>query len=375
MTSSSTPGIALSLIGRLDASALRHIYTLGIGREEFFSIPIATLNTKVGVNRRNPITEAARSEALKGAAEIEKAVKKKNIRAICFGDDDYPQLLAECEDAPLVLYVFGEFPRTADKALAIVGTRRASHYGLTMAADIVKGIQNNTPVIVSGLALGIDSAAHTAALECDLPTWAVLAHGLDTIYPSVNRSLAERIVRHGGALISEYPPGIRPWPRNFLVRNRIIAGLSHGTVVVESQIKGGAISTAHFAGSYHRTLMAIPGRPSDKLSSGCNMIIKKGLASLVEGGSDVERLLGWHDAKQPAAPSLFPDEQERSSTPVDPSYAPVLEALKQNDTLSADELQAITGLRINVLLSTLMDMELDNLVVKLPGNRFAAVSR
>lgn len=293
--SSVLTGIALSLIGHLDASAIRHMTALGIGREDFFSIPIAALNARLGLKRRTPFTETARAEALKGAAEIEKTVKEKRIRTICFGDDDYPPLLSDCEDAPLVLYVFGEFPSVVDKTLAIVGTRRASHYGLSMAADIVKGVQGHTPVIVSGLALGIDSAAHTAALECDLPTWAVLAHGLDTIYPSVNRSLAGRIVRNGGALISEFPPGTRPWPRNFLIRNRIIAGLSHGTVVVESQIKGGAISTAHFAGSYHRTLMAVPGRPSDKLSSGCNMIIKKGLANLVEGASDVERLLGWHN--------------------------------------------------------------------------------
>lgn len=348
---------------------------LGIGRKEFFSIPIATLNTMLGLKRRNPITDAARAEALKSAAVIEKTVNAKQIRTICFGDDDYPPLLADCEDAPLVLYVFGEFPTVVHKALAIVGTRRASHYGLSMAEEIVKGMQGHTPVIVSGLALGIDSAAHTAALECNLPTWAVLAHGLDTIYPSVNRSLAERIVRHGGALISEFPPGVRPWPRNFLVRNRIIAGLSHGTVVVESQIKGGAISTAHFAGSYHRALMAVPGRPSDKLSSGCNMIIKKGLASLVEGASDVERLLDWHTPNQPASATLFPDEPELTPAPIDPAYEPILTALQQSDSLSADELQAITGMRINVLLSTLMDMELDNLVAKLPGNRFAATGR
>lgn len=348
---------------------------IGIGCEDFFSIPIAALNTRLGIRHRSPFTEEERSDALKQAGELEKIVRAKNIRTIFLNDEDYPQLLAECDDAPVVLYVFGDFNPDPERTLAVVGTRRASHYGLTMTSEIVQGLKDQKPVIVSGLALGIDSAAHTAALECELPTWAVLAHGLDTIYPSINRSLAERIIRNGGALISEFPPRTRAWPRNFLIRNRIIAGLSNGTIVVESKIKGGAISTAHFAAAYHRELMAVPGRPSDVLSAGCNMIIKKGIANLIEGVQDVKRLLEWNEHKESVSMSLFQDEPSESPAFLDPAHRRILDALRENDILSADELQAITGMRINVLLSTLMDMELDGLVTKLPGNRFAPLAR
>lgn len=366
--------LALTQIKHIDAPALRYMASLGVTPDDFFTLPIATLNSRLGLDRKDPFTDAEREDALRRAEEIEKTVRIKNIRTIFLEDEDYPLLLSECEDAPMVLYVFGEFPSDADHSISVVGTRRASHYGLTMAADIVKGLKDETPVVVSGLALGIDSAAHTAALECGLPTWAVLAHGLDTIYPSVNRSLAERIVRNGGALISEFPPGTRPWPRNFLIRNRIIAGLSQGTVVVESPVKGGAISTAHLVGKYHRELMAIPGRPTDMQSAGCNLIIKKGMANLIEGAKDVKRILRWYDNPESAQPTLFPDEPTQQ-TPVDPEQKRILDAFVSADTLSVDELQVLTGMRINLLLSVLMDMELDNLVAKLPGNRFAICAR
>jgi DNA processing protein len=207
----------------------------------------------------------------------------------------YPRLLKHCADAPIVLFYKGKLEEHAEKSLAIVGTRKGTERGKARVDSIVKQIvgMRYAPVIVSGLAYGIDAAAHHAALNHGLVTHAVMGLGLHTVYPASHRHLAEKILAGGGCLLSEYPTVATVVPANFLQRNRLIAGMSDAVLVAESAVKGGAMSTARQAFSYNRNVGAFPGRPDDHLSTGCNLLIKANYAHLVENVDDVLHLLGW----------------------------------------------------------------------------------
>ncbi|MDE6254635.1 MAG: DNA-processing protein DprA, partial [Muribaculaceae bacterium] len=295
-------------------------------------------------------------------------VERHGIRVYYLGDDDYPMLLSETGDAPVVLYQLGETDLDAEHIMNIVGTRRNTAYAVSFCETFIKALAEYFPdiVIVSGLAYGIDSLAHKGALENGLPTVAVVAHGLDTIYPAAHRDLARRIVKSGGSIVTEYPSGTTPFQKRFLERNRIVAGLSELTLVVESPIKGGAMSTANMAFSYSREVGAVPGRISDPMSEGCNLLIRKQKGSLVSSVADVIELMGWRPAGvavKPKQRNLFPELQGEAHE--------IYEILKfSSDPLSVDGLYQKTKIHIPVLNSTLTEMEFDGIVVRLPGNRY-----
>lgn len=218
-----------------------------------------------------------------------------NIRTLFLTDSCYPPLLSEAVDAPVLLFVLGNADLSATPAVSLVGTRRCTAYGTNFCKQFVTELAPQFPGadIISGLAYGIDAAAHTAALENNLQTVAVVAHGLDMIYPAAHRDLASRIIASGGAVVSEYPTGVKPLQGNFLKRNRIVAGLSELTIVAESEVRGGAMSTANLAFSYSREVMALPGRASDISSSGCNLLISREKARIYISMPETIKLMGW----------------------------------------------------------------------------------
>ena len=227
-------------------------------------------------------------EAVDRAWEELAGLYRQGYRFICYTDPDYPALLKECEDAPVGLYVRSGFPFREvfgkRPALAIVGTRDLSLYGKEWCVRIVEAMARSArpPLIVSGFALGTDIVAHATALECGLPTVAVLPTGIDDIYPQRHRRWAERMDSTPGcALVTDYPPGTPPIAINFLRRNRIIAGLSSATVLIESRKKGGGLITADFAFGYARDVYALPGRVDDLRSQGCNLLIKRRIAEAI----------------------------------------------------------------------------------------------
>ncbi len=236
-----------------------------------------------------------------GQAAVDKAAKELelleriNVNFVGWSEDDYPALLHECEDAPIGLFVRSTTPLNElwapRRRIAVIGTRDISPYGRDWCARTVSGLASTTekPVIVSGLALGTDYYAHLAALEHGLPTIGVMATGPDDIYPPRHREFAERMYRTGGcALITDYPPGTVPLPAHFLRRNRIIAGLSEATILIESKIKGGGMMTSRLAFSYNREVYALPGRADDIRSRGCNNLIR---GKIAEPLTSVEELL------------------------------------------------------------------------------------
>ncbi|HDP54163.1 MAG TPA: DNA-protecting protein DprA, partial [Bacteroidetes bacterium] len=240
-------------------------------------------------------------------------VLKHNIKTLFYLNDDYPKRLKQCDDGPIVLFVKAKenIDFNQQKVISVVGTRSITDYGKMVCEDIIAQLaeRGHNPIVVSGLAYGVDICAHRAALKNRIPTIAVLGHGLDTIYPSIHRNTAKEIYEEG-ALVTDFPSKTLPDRNNFVKRNRIIAGLSDATIVVESAEQGGSLITADIAVSYNREVFAIPGAVSSKFSKGCNLLIKTNKAALIDSADDIEFQLDWESGNtQKAAPqlSLFTD--------------------------------------------------------------------
>ncbi|MBN1251770.1 MAG: DNA-processing protein DprA, partial [Bacteroidales bacterium] len=238
--------------------------------------------------------EISNSNALNEAEQEISFINKNNIEAIFFTEKTYPERLKHCEDSPIIIYKKGKFDLNKTKILSIVGTRNASQYGKDNCNKLITDLfeSGHNPLIVSGLAYGVDICAHKAAIKNNLATVAVLGHGLDIIYPAAHKNYAKEILQNG-ALLSEFSSNSKLDPSNFVKRNRIIAGMSDATIVVESAKKGGSLITAELANSYNRDVFAFPGRINDKFSEGCNLLIKTNRAALIESYKDIEYILGW----------------------------------------------------------------------------------
>ena len=293
----------------------------------------------------------------------------KNVRGEFFRNPTYPVRFQTVPDAPLTLFLSGICDLNAKKVVSMVGTRHATIYGMDLCERFIKGLSEtvgNDVVIVSGLAYGIDIKSHRVALECGMPTIAVVAHGLDTIYPAQPRSDAVEIVRRNGAILTEYKFNTRVHRSNFLSRNRLIAGLSDCTVVVESAEKGGALVTANIALNYGRDVFAFPGRVGDEYSRGCNSLISKNVAMLINSHEDFLNAGGWEKKKiKPIEKELFPivngDEKK------------IYEFLTSRDYATVAELIPVVGLPFHKLLSVLVGMEFNGMVRCLPGNRYTLI--
>lgn len=289
-------------------------------------------------------------------------ISKYQIKVLFFDDDQYPVRLKHCVDGPLLLYFKGTDVLSSKKILGVVGTRKPSLYGKEKCREIISQLDKDI-LIISGLAYGIDTIAHQAALERDLSTIGVLAHGLDLIYPWMNKSLAEKMVRQGG-LLTEEPSGTRLHRDLFPKRNRIIAGLSDAVLVVESGLTGGAMITADVASSYDRDVFALPGRSGDKTSEGPNFLIKTNKAALIESADDINKLLGWTDHstdRQYKLDFLLNLDEEESK---------VLQCLAKDRNTNIEEIYLTTGLSLNKLTSVLLNFEFEGIVKAFPGRMY-----
>lgn len=299
-------------------------------------------------------------------AETEiKTMEQRGISYVYYQDPDYPWRLKNCEDGPLLLFYKGnpDFGRT--KILSIVGTRSATRYGKEVCEMVVAGLAAMYPdlVIVSGLAYGIDIIAHRFALEYGLDTYAVLAHGLTTIYPPTHTDTAMRIMDQG-ALLSDFNSTIKPERNNFLRRNRIIAGLAEATLIVESGRKGGALITADIASSYNREVLAIPGKVNDNYSAGCNYLIKNNIAALVESSSDIGQILNW------ATDAPACQQPITTTCPLTEDEKVIIQTIIDEPGIIQEILSVRTGIPIYKLAGLLLQMELKNWISTLPGNRY-----
>ena len=305
-------------------------------------------------------------EALKRAEEEYAYTQRKNIQCVCFNDTDYPSLLRQCPDAPLVLYYFGNAQLNRQQIVSIVGTRKCTEYGKDLIRNFVKELSLSCPdaLIVSGLAYGVDIHAHQQALQEGMDTVGVLAHGLDTIYPQRHRSTAAAMSRQGG-LLTEYISQTPLHKGNFVRRNRIVAGMAHATVVIESADKGGALITAGLASDYDREVCAFPGRIYDQYSQGTNKIIARSQAHLIRSAEDFMNIMGWeHKEKHlhAAEPSLFPQ--------LSPDEQAIVDCLKDEDSMQINRISVLTNLPFHQVSALLFELELKGLVAVLGGARY-----
>lgn len=291
-------------------------------------------------------------------------ITKKNIGVYFITDDNYPNRLYLCHNAPKTIYVSGNVNLDAAKIVSVVGTRKATEHGKKLCSKFVEDLSqfDKNIIIVSGLAFGIDITAHKTSIECGIPTIGVIAGGFNKFYPVQHISYARKMVSTNGAVITEQLSDAVPLSFTFVNRNRIIAGLSDATVVIESTIKGGSLITAKMAFSYGRDVYAFPGRVGERLSEGCNNFIKYNKAGLIENADDFIYFMGWDSkgcGKNIAKDYLKLDDNEKI----------LYDILEKNKTLHHDTL--LLHLDSYILESTLLQMELKGIVERLPGNFFS----
>jgi DNA processing protein len=300
------------------------------------------------------------------AAERELAyVRKHGLRMLFYLDADYPQRLKHAPDAPVLLYAKGDADLDAERMVAIVGTRSPTQHGKWFCEELVEGLKEVKATIVSGLAYGIDIVAHRTAVREGMPTIASVAHGLDKLYPAEHAATARQMLDNG-ALVSELPSGSPFAPGNFPARNRIIAGLSDCTVVVESGPKGGSLITAGIANSYDRDVFAFPGRANDPQSEGCNRLIQRNEAALITSAEDLITLMEWQPkAKKKAAQqvSLFPDLQ--------PDEQLLVDIIRSQGRIGIDDLCVQSRMTQGQAAGLLLALEFNGVVRSLPGKVYA----
>ena len=297
-----------------------------------------------------------------GRAEEELAfIEKNKIAPLFYLDKEYPIRLKQCHDSPLMLYYKGTSELNAPKVVAMVGTRKATEYGRDICRKIIEGLVELNVLIVSGLAYGIDTWSHKAALDNKLETVGVLGHGLDRIYPFANRALAEKMTEAGG-LLCEYMSNTMPDRENFPMRNRIIAGISDAVIVVEAGASGGALITAEIANSYNRDVFAVPGRLGDPHSEGCNKLIKINKAALIQSAKDISYLLRWEDEKDHKK-----NVQRQLFLNLSPDEELIVNTLREKGDMEIDTLLLETMLMPAKAASVLLNLEFEGVIRCLPG--------
>ena len=309
-------------------------------------------------------------EPMKRADFELKYIEEHGIRALTLMDDDYPQRLTECPDAPLILYYTGNSDLNQAKIVSIVGTRQITQYGADLIRRFIVGLRLHCPkvLIVSGLAYGVDINAHRQALENGYETVGVLAHGLDQIYPYRHKETAEAMVRHGG-LLTEFMTQTNADKPNFVRRNRIVAGMADAVVLVESAAKGGGLITAEIAQSYDRSVFAFPGNVDAEFSKGCNNLIRDNGAALITSADDFVKAMGWYDETLRRLANT--DGIERNLFPdLSPEEQAVVNLLQQTNDLQLNILSVKTGLPIGQLTALLFQLEMKGVVKPLAGGMY-----
>lgn len=310
------------------------------------------------------------SLSLARAAQEMEFITKHRIQALLLGDELYPQRLSDCPDAPIVLYYMGSAPLNQRRVINMIGTRHCTNYGKDLIQHFVSDLKKICPevLIVSGLAYGVDINAHRQALACGYETVGVLAHGLDDIYPSVHRDTAKQMLTQGG-LLTEYMSQTRIDKLNFVKRNRIVAGMSDATILVESAAKGGGLITTNIALDYNRSAFAFPGPVGAPYSEGCNRIIRDNGAQLITSAEDFVSFMGWqsdaqlHQAhSQGIERSLFPD--------LSPEEQAVVDVLNTVGDLQLDHLSLKSHTPIGKLTALLFQLEMKGIVRPMAGGSY-----
>lgn len=355
--------IALSMVPGLGPVGLKDLLKAFGSAKSVLNSNVRKLQT---VNGIGPLT----AEKIKSSNFLEQAEKeihfceqhKINILSY-FNDHHYPKNLKNCYDAPVILYHRGNVFTENRLLIAMVGTRAATDYGKHLCKEVIRVLKEFNPVIISGLAYGIDVQAHKEALKAGLDTIAIVGHGLDSIYPKTHYDIARNIVNQG-AIITEFTKGVKPDRENFPARNRIIAGMCDVLIVVEAREQGGALITAELANSYQRDVFTFPGRIYDKQSQGCNYLIKQNIASIIIEPEEIVQLLNLDiNKKANVQKQLILDLNDEERMLVN-------QIIKSNNEANLDDLMFQLNWPISKLSTVLLNLEINGLIKALPGKSY-----
>jgi len=306
-----------------------------------------------------------------GFAPLEKEIafiEKYKIKPLFINQPAYPQRLLHCYDSPTMLFYRGNANLNAARMVAVIGTRNNSAYGKHLTQQLVQELAAYDALVVSGLAFGIDAIAHKTALNHNLQTVGVLAHGLDSLYPSEHTSLAKDMIKQGGGLLTEYYSDITAEKHHFPIRNRIVAGMSDAVIVVETGIKGGSMITAELANGYNRDVFAFPGKVTDAKSAGCNALIKNNKAVLLTETQELAEMLGW---SAPAAKNI--QVQKELFVNLNAEEKTIVEILNEKQPVHIDELNLRCGFSTSSIAAAIINLELQNIIQALPGKMYQLV--
>jgi DNA processing protein len=354
--------LALTLVPQIgDVQAKILVQQLGTA-SAVFKAPVRLLEKLEGIG-------IVRAQAIKAfrdfdAAETElRFIEKQGITPLFLTDAAYPQRLLHCNDAPTLLFYKGTADLNTSRIVSIVGTRTNSDYGKAFTEKLVQELSTFPVLIVSGLAYGIDAFAHKAALKNGLKTVGVVGHGLDKIYPPAHTGLAQEMLQKGG-LLTEFFSGTKPDKHNFPLRNRVVAGISDATVVVETLISGGSMITAKLADAYNRDVFAVPGRTIDAKSAGCNFLIQHNKAILLNEARELLKVMGWTEEKK------YKKQQRELFIELTPDEHKIIALLQEKESVHQDEINISSGLSSSAAAAAILNLELQNIVAALPGKMF-----
>ena len=355
--------IALTLLNGIGPIKAKELIEHFDNIEEFFTAKPNYLHQSLNYND-SFIRKLNRENALKKSQSVVENLKKLKLNTCFITDNEYPHRLKNCVDAPVLFYRKGDVDLNPPKAIAIVGTRNATSYGKEICEELIKSFQGENVIIVSGLAYGIDATVHKCCLKYEIPTVGVLGHGLDRVYPSAHKDLAHKMANTGG-LISEFIPGTLPDRENFPKRNRIVAGMTDATIVIESKKRGGSLITANLANDYNRDVFAYPGSVHMETSQGCNHLIANQKAHLIQNSDDFHKMMGWTKKanKKAIQHQLFTEMTEPQKG--------IVELITTNKNIQIDVLSIMSKIPISKLNQELFTLEMDGIIKSLPGKQFS----
>ena len=354
--------IALTLLpGIGDISGKKFVQYCG-SAEAIFKETRKSLEKITGMREASIEAICKPKEYLKRAEEEIDFIEKNAIRPLFFLDADYPRRLLQCDDGPMMLYYKGAANLNANCVVAIVGTRNITEYGKENCLQLVEDLKDDNVLIVSGLAYGVDTAAHKAAVKNGIPTVGVMGCGMQQVYPATNKKLANEMLEQGGVL-TECMSGTQPDRENFPRRNRIIAGMADAVVVIESAMKGGSLITADLANSYSRDVFAYPGRVMDIYSQGCNYLIRTNRAHLMESVLNLRYVMRWDsetkNEKQTALFREFTDDEKL-----------IMDCFGSSAVVSLDDIIVKSELPTTKIAAILLNLEFDGVLMAMPGKRY-----
>ncbi|CAN5336183.1 DNA-processing protein DprA [soil metagenome] len=357
--------VALTFLPSVGDVLIKGLVSYCGGIKEVFDASHAKLQRAPGIGDIRA-REIMKSNALDRAAQELKFIEKNQIEPLFYLDADYPKRLLHCHDSPVMLYYKGNADLNTMRIVGIVGTRTATDYGRHVTELIVEKLKGHNVLIASGMAYGIDIIAHREALKHGLPTVGVLGHGLDRLYPSQHKGTADKMYEQGG-LLAEFPSGTMPDRENFPRRNRIVAGMSDATIVVETKIKGGSMITATLANSYDRDVFAVPGNITQPCSEGCNYLIRTNRAAILDSMDEFLETMRWTDKENTPAPP----RQLQLLTDLTPDEKALIDLLQQHTQLAIDELTYRARMPASQVAAALLGLELNGIVRTLPGKAYA----